>query len=134
MISSLCTLNFKEYIIPPILLLISKWDKLFSLRYFLLKYIRSSTKLAALEMTYWRNDLLFCIIDLLFFQLWHFQLVFIWCKIQNNLQSLIISDYTGIFTSRIFKLALEITFLTSTFNCVFLLTFLRIWKLQRNNW
>ena len=134
MVSSLCTLNFKEYIIPPILLLISKWGNLFSLRYFLLKYIRSSTKLAALEMTYWRNDLLFCIIDLLFFQLWHFQLVFICCKIQNNLQSLIISDYTGIFTSRIFKLALEITFLTSTFNCVFLLTFLRIWKLQRNNW
>ena len=41
---------------------------------------------------------------------------------------------TWIFTSRIFRLALEITFLTSTFNCVFLLTFLRIWKLQGNNW
>ena len=45
-----------------------------------------------------------------------------------------VDHYTWIFTSGIFRLALEITFLTSTFNCVFLLTFLRIWKLQGNNW
>ena len=45
-----------------------------------------------------------------------------------------VDHYTWIFTSRIFRLALEITFLTSTLNCVFLLTFLRIWKLQGNNW
>ena len=58
MVSSLRILNFKECI-PYVLALISKWSKLLPLRYFSLKYIHSSTKFTALEMTYLRNDLLF---------------------------------------------------------------------------
>ena len=65
MVSSLSTSNFKECVIPHILALITKWGKLLPLRYLSLKCIHSSIKFAALEMTYWRNDLLFCIFGLL---------------------------------------------------------------------
>ena len=55
MVLSLCILNFKECIIPHILGLTSKWDKL-------LKHIHSSTKFEALETTEETTFLYFCFI------------------------------------------------------------------------
>ena len=59
MVLPLYKLDFKKLIIRRTLALIRKWEKLLPLRYFSLKHVHSSAKLPALQMTYWRNNLLF---------------------------------------------------------------------------
>ena len=70
MVSPLYKLDFKKLIIPHTFALIRKREKLLHLRYFSLKHVHSSAKLPALQMTYWRNNLIF-----LYFRFFLFSIV-----------------------------------------------------------